>query len=327
MAMLLYIGKSVIPVQQSVFPTLKNSSILYGILTLVLFCLTVFKNGFKNKIIAMTGLVIFLAALFIPAWYGATGGSGEHYEQRIYFPLIGFLLFTSQINFNQNSPIFSFGTCLIILVLGFKTFSRMNVYKNEMSFIEAGLKEAPDFYFFHAVKGDKLLAQHKYSESIPFYNAAIGMQPHRHQLYSSRGYAYVELGQKNESISDFSKAIELEKNNPDLYLNRCLAYKKFGDYENATKDLSILQKNFPQTIPPGLEKDLFEELFGSMMDKVNRQIASHPENSILYIHRAKILLSNNKSNEAIRDLEYACQLDPNNEVYRKYLEQLRSRIN
>lgn len=327
MGLLLYMGKSIMPAQQSVFPTLKNSSILYGIIAVAVISFIVLKVGLKNKVLAVLGLAIFFSAIFIPVWYCATGGSGEHYEQRIYLPLIGLLLFISQLNFNQNSPAFIYSACLIVFVFSLKTFFRMNVYKSEMSFIDAGLKEAPDFYFFQAVKGDKLLEQQNYLASIPYYDVAIKMQPRRPQLYSSRGYAYVELGKKTESISDFTKALEIDKNNPDLYLNRCLAYKKFGEYENATKDLAYLKKNSPQTIPEGLEKDLFEQLCTFLQEKVNNQISSNPNNALLYVHRAKLLLSVNKPNEALQDLKHACELEPNNSVYRTYFEQLSSRMN
>ncbi|MCD6018884.1 MAG: hypothetical protein K0S53_2005 [Bacteroidetes bacterium] len=327
MGLLLYIGKSIMPIQQSVFPTLKNSSILYGIIALAIISLAVFKIGLKNKALAVLGLAIFFSSILIPVWYGATGGSGEHYEQRIYLPLIGILLFISQLNFNQNSPLFTYSACLIMLVFSLKTFFRMNVYKSEISFIDAGLKEAPDFYFFQAVKGDKLLEQQNYVASIPYYDAAIKMQPRRHQLYSSRGYAYVELGKKTESIADFTKAIEIEKNIPDLYLNRCLTYKKFGGYEEATKDLAYLKKNSPQTIPEGLEKDLFDQLYNSLQEKINNQIVSYPNNALLYVRRAKLLLSVNKPSEALQDLKHACEIEPNNSVYKTYYEQLSSRMN
>ncbi|MES2764195.1 MAG: hypothetical protein V4677_18405 [Bacteroidota bacterium] len=327
MGLLIYIGKSIIPIQQSIFPTLKNSGIIAGFISLSILIVIFLKFGVKNKILAISGLVIFFSMISIPVWYGATGSSGEHYEHRIYLPLIGLLLFVSQINFNQTSHAFTYMLYAIALVFALKTFFRMNVYKTEMSFIDAGLKEAPDYYLFYAIKADKLLEQQNYAASIPYYNSAINMQPTRPQLYSARGYAYNEIGNKEGSISDFTKAIEITQNNADMYLNRCLAYKKFGEYENAAKDLAWLKKNAPKTIPPGLEEELNKQVYDLLEQKINKRISADPKNAVLYVERAKILLYKDKPDEALADLKHACELEPGNTAFKTYLDQLSSRVN
>lgn len=326
MANLLYIGKSIIPAQLSIFPTLKNSSIVFGIFALAIICIAIFKIGLKNKTLAVLGVILFFSMISIPIWHGASGSLGEHYEHRMYLPLIGLLLLISQLKFNQNSPAYIYGFFLIIIGFSIKTFSRLNVYKNEYSFIDKGLEEAPEYYFFYAIKGDKLLEQQKYTSAIPYYNSAIKMQPNRPQLYSSRGYAFTEIGKMKEAIDDFSKAIEFSKNNPDMYLNRCLAYKKQGDFENAVKDLDYLKQKSPQTIPQGLEPELIEQLYNSLLQKINLQISLDSKNALLYVRRAKIFISKNKLYDALTDIKYACELEPKNSTFQIYLNQLNSRI-
>lgn len=326
MGLLLYIGKTIIPIQQSVFPTLKNSSIIYGVIALIILTVSILKFGFKNKVLAILGLILFFSSLIIPVWYGATGNSGEHYEQRIYLPLIGLLLLISQVNFNQHSTMFTYVIVFMMLIFSIKTFFRMAIYKTEKSFIEAGLKEAPEYYFFYAVKGDNLLKQQKYPEAITYYNSAIKMQPTRPQLFSSRGYAYTEIGKMKEAIADFSKAIEFSKDNPDMYFNRCLAYKKMGDYENALKDLSILKQTSPQTIPQGLEQELTELFYNFLCDNINAQIMNEPQNAELYVRRAKLYISKNNLQAALDDVQHACELEPNNSLFKKFLNQISSRL-
>mgnify|MGYP000846840283 CR=1 FL=1 len=326
MGVLLFFGKSIIPAQQSIFPTLKNSSIVFGIIALVIIAFAFFKIGLKNKTLAILGLVLFFSMIAIPVWYGATGSSGEHYEHRVYLPLIGILLFISQLNFNQNSSIFIYGSLLIVFIFSMKTFTRLNIYKNESTFTDNGIKEAPDYYFFYAIKGDKFLEQGNYRASIPYYNSAIKMQPTRPQLYSSRGYAFTEIGKMKEAVSDFSKAIEYSKNNYDMYLNRCLAYTKFGDVEMAIQDLSFLKKNAPQIIPDGLEKELFDHWHTIMFQKISNQIIAEPKNATLYIRRAKLFITKNNLQEALTDVKHACELEPNNPTFKTYLNQITSRI-
>jgi tetratricopeptide (TPR) repeat protein len=326
MGVLLFLGKSLIPAQQSIFPTLKNSSIVFGIIALVIIAFAFFKIGLKNKALAILGLILFFSMIAIPVWYGATGSSGEHYEHRVYFPLVGILLFISQLNFNQNSSIFIYGSMLIVSLFSMRTFTRLNIYKNETTFTDEGIKEAPDYYFFYAIKGDKFLEQGNYRASIPYYNSAIKMQPTRPQLYSSRGYAFTEIGKMKEAVSDFSKAIEYSKNNYDMYLNRCLAYTKFGDVEMAIQDLSFLKKNAPQIIPDGLEKELFDHWHTIMFQKISNQIIAEPKNATLYIRRAKLFITKNNLQDALIDVKHACELEPNNPTFKTYLNQITSRI-
>ena len=152
------------------------------------------------------------------------------------------------------------------------------------------------------------------------------MQPTRPQLFSSRGYAYTEIGKMKEVIADFSKAIEFSKDNPDMYFNRCLAYKKMGDYESALKDLSILKQTSPQTIPQGLEQELTELFYNFLSDNINAQIMNKPQNAELYVRRAKLYISKNNLQAALDDVQHACELEPNNSLFKKFLNQISSRL-
>ncbi|MCC6180648.1 MAG: glycosyltransferase family 39 protein [Bacteroidia bacterium] len=325
LAIILYIGKSLFPVQQSVFPPLQNSTIVYGIITLIIYGIVVWKVGLKNKLIALFGLALWAIIISIPTWYGATSVLGEHYEHRMYLPLIGLLVFVSQLNFNQNSPLFLYSIYFFALLYGFKTFMRQDVYKTSDTFLENGMKEAPDYYFFYAAKADHLLKENKNAEAIPLYDKAIKLQPHKAQLYSARGFAYTNIKKIDLAIADFTKAIELS-NHPDMYLNRCLAYILKGDYQLAFNDLEYLKKNSPQTIPDGLEKEILGYLSDIALKELNVRITNEPLNAVLYIHRAKVLITRNNLMEAKKDIEKACEIEPNNQMFQLYKQQIMARL-
>lgn len=325
LAIILYIGKSLFPVQQSVFPTLQNSSIVYGIITLIIYGIVIWKVGFKNKLIAQFGLAFWAITISVPIWYGATSVLGEHYEHRMYLPLIGLLVFVSQLNFNQNSPVFIYSIYVISLLYGIKTFMRQDVYTTSDTFIENGVKEAPDYYFFYAAKADHLLKENKNAEAIPLYDKAIEMQPRRAQLYSARGFAYTYIKKIDLAIADFTKAIELS-NHPDMYLNRCLVYKLIGNYQLAFNDLEYLKKKSPNTIPDGLEKEILGYLSEIALNELNVKITNEPQNAVLYIHRAKVLITRNNLSEAKKDIEKACELEPNNKMFQLYKQQIMDRL-
>ncbi len=257
--LLIFTGKVFFPIKQSVFPTLKNSSVIPGILALITMLLLYFKPGIQNKKIAALGLVIFFALLVLPVWYGATKGNGEHYEHRTYASAIGILLFLSQVKFNINSKNFLYASLIVVVLFSVRTYTRMNVYKDKISFLKEAIKDTPDYYYFQYQMANYLYSIGDYAKSIPYYNRSIELRPDKISIYVSRGTSYYSLKMYNEAIFDFTKAINGAPFNPVYYLNRCISYNKTGDVENAYKDMEVLVKCCNNDIPPDLKMDVIQK--------------------------------------------------------------------
>ncbi len=259
LAFILFIGKAILPIKQSILPTLKNSTILIGIVSICVVVFATYKLGITNKKIAFLGLLIFFSMLFISVWFGATKSSGEHYEQRLYTSMIGAFLFLSTLKFNSNSKNFNYLIAIIICFFAIKTFVRMDVYKNKMAFAEAGLKEAPDYYLFYITKGEDYYKKKDFNNAITLFNKAIELRPDKGDIYSNRGSAYFAIGMVIEAIADFTQAINKSEFKMEYYLNRCIALNKINNTENAMKDLLILKKCCSNQIPQKLKNDVTQK--------------------------------------------------------------------
>jgi hypothetical protein len=99
-AMLLYLGKTIFPIQQSVLPLLKNASLVPGFAALFVVFLFFLKPGIKDKKLAVFGLLMFGSLLALPLWFSASKNGAEHYEHRIYSAMPGLFLFLSQLKLN-----------------------------------------------------------------------------------------------------------------------------------------------------------------------------------------------------------------------------------
>ncbi len=260
LAFILFIGKAILPFKQSILPTLKNSTILIGIISICLLVYATYKLGVNNKKIAFLGLLIFFSMLFISVWFGATKSNGEHYEQRLYTSMIGAFLFLSTLKFNSNSKNFNYLSAIVICFFAIKTFVRMDVYKNENTFAEAGLKEAPDYYLFYITKGEDYYSKKDFNKALTLFNKAIELRPDKGDIYSNRGSAYFALGMVKEAIADFTQAINKSEFKMEYHLNRCIALNKINDTENAVKDFEILKKCCANQIPQKLENDINQKL-------------------------------------------------------------------
>lgn len=254
-AILLYTGKALFPVQQSVLPLLSHSSVIPGLLAFGILIFLIIRPGIADRKRGLYGLFIFFTMLSIPVWFNTSRHNGEQYEHRIYTSLAGMMLFFSQIKFNVNSKAFLYTVLVIFSLFFIKTFVRMDVYKNKEVFLNAGITESPDFYLFLFQKSEAFCAQRNYDSALVYCNKTIVLRPNSSNLYGNRGTIYYELKRYEEAVHDFTKAIALSTQmDYRFYLNRCVAYLKLGKKEKALQDLVFLKKCCQPAIPPGLEK-------------------------------------------------------------------------
>jgi hypothetical protein len=255
----LTVGKTIAPVQQSVLPTLTNSSLIPGIITVIALVVLSWKLKFHDPKKAIVGLVIFFILLIIPAWASATKTNGEFYEQRLYTSMAGLLLFFSQLKFNFNSRLVVNSFLILTSFYIIKTFVRMDIYKDELSFTDQGLKEAPENYLFHMRKAEHLKDQGNFAEAIKYYDQALKIRPDRNELYNNRGAAYFSAGMYAQAAADFTEAINRSKSGTEYYLlNRCECYNLLNEADKAMQDLVALKK-IGVAIDPELENSVVQK--------------------------------------------------------------------
>ncbi len=321
LAFLLFIGKAIFASQQSIMPTLQHSSIIPGLLAIVFIGLLAFVLGVKNRFRAMYGLFIFFIFLAIPIWFGVVKMGNEHYESRVYTSMVGMLFFFSQLNSNVNTKRVNVLITSVLLFYFVKTWIRMDVYRNSLSFAEAGINECPNYYLFYLHKADYLSKHHNFKEAILFYDKSIAIRPNYPVPYSNRGYAYEKLEQYTSAISDYSEAIRLSSSfEKKYYFNRCVAYDKIGDSEKAMKDLFILIACCRDIIPTEIEKTITKK-WVALVEDLTKKIVVAPNNAQLFYKRAQLYLTIDMSKEAMQDLEKACVLDPLNAGYQLALKE------
>ncbi|MES2680939.1 MAG: hypothetical protein V4635_13690 [Bacteroidota bacterium] len=320
-AMILYTGKAILPIQQSILPLMRNSSIIPGLLVIALLLFLVFKPGLRDKRVAGLGMLFFFLILALPVWFSASKNGAEHYEHRIYTAMPGMLLFLSQVNFNYNSRIFKYSVLVLIVLFSLKTYLRMPVYKNKANFVDAGVRECPGNYLFLYQKSEILFNEKNFASALDYCNQAIAVRPDKSQLYSNRGTIYYTLGFYKSAVSDFTKAISLSIK-PDFkyHLSRAIAYEKAGDIKNSVKDLIFVKRTFPNPVPEEINTVIVEK-WSRQVDALSKQIEAAPDDAHLYFERAQLYFAVEQEKEGLADLSKACALAPENKEYLKqYME-------
>jgi protein O-mannosyl-transferase len=257
LAFLMYAGKAVIPIKQSIMPNINMINVVCGIVVMALVILFFAKKLFADRKMAAFGFLIFVVGIVLPVWFGVSQGAGTHYEHRMYTSMVGIMIMASQIKLKPDGSNYSYALIVILLIFGIKTTGRMNVYKDDEAFVEAGTKERPDHYLFFVQRGAQLEGVND-ALAIEFYNKALELRPGYGIIYKDRGMAFLSTNNFKEAIADFNKATQLIGYDEMVYVNRCYSYLRMSDANAAKRDLDTLGKYSPQAIDPQLKTAVME---------------------------------------------------------------------
>jgi hypothetical protein len=320
-AMLLYTGKAIIPVNQSILPLMRNSTVIPGLIASAILIVLWFRPGIKDKKVAGLGLFVFFMILSLPVWFSASKSGAEHYEHRLYTAMAGMMLFFSQLKFESYPKITRYAAVIIFCVFYLKTYTRMDVYKNKENFVEAGVQECKVNYIFLSQKSEIYFNQRNFLAALEYCNQAIALRPDKDHLYANRAASDYELGYYKSAVNDFSMALKLSpKPECQVYLGRALSYHKAGDHRNALKDLAITRKYCKSMIPYDVEK-LITDKWTEMFNSLSKQINDGTAGAQVYFDRAQLYFDTSREQEGLSDLSKACTLAPENKEYLKqYME-------
>jgi Tfp pilus assembly protein PilF len=285
-------GKMILPVSQALTAVPRTLSVPGGIAAAVIMILLFLRIPKVNRQTALLGFVLCFTLLFLPVWFGVLTPHGEQYEHRLYTSTAGIIIVLGKIRFKQQN-LFHTTLLLIIGLFAFKTYHRMDLYKDSESYLTAAVKECPENYFLQA------------------------------QL----GTYWSNSGNCAAAIHHYSEAIKLNSGNAQLYLNRAQCYRQLGMFKEAQQDSDIAQQRIGRKYMEarGGNSSTVQDyamLMAKELENLNKEIARDPANGELYVQRAKMYFDRRMGNEALADLKKACELEPENEDFRKYYEEL-----
>lgn len=200
-AIVLYFGKIFLPVNLSVLPTLVDSTLIFGIVSLVLFIILSLIRRPRNFWIYGLGWAIFLGFLLPGFIRPNTVYMPDFLEHRLYLPMIGILISLSQL-----LPDFKKGVGDGAAILAICIFGLINVVHSRV-----------------------------FSDSLPFWINAATNSPHHPLAHKNLGAMYYLNGQLDQAEGEFLKSLDLNKTEPMINNNLGLIYLDRGDDDLALK--------------------------------------------------------------------------------------------
>jgi len=283
-AIFIYIGKILLPFNLSVVPILKDSTLIYGFITLMLLIISLFltKNKRVNFIIfGALWFILFLIPSFINASLSVVSFFMEH---RIYLPMIGFFIIVLETDpikklDIKNSPAAIFGV-LVVIILSTITYLHSLDYKDKYAFWESAVATSPDAPFAHVNLGFAYQSDGKLDLAEKECKRALELNPEQPLAHNILGLIYMGKNMYKEAEKEFEQELAINRAPDKVLPNLGALYYKQGNLKAA------------------------EEVWKENIKLTPRDPASHHNLGLLYMDK-------NMFKEAEEEFKQEFNLDPN----------------
>lgn len=198
-------------------------------------------------------------------------------------------------------------------------------YQAAIDDFSAALKLNPKFAKAYNNRGLARVALKDFTTSINDFNEALILDEKYVDAYNNRGYAYLEMGSYAKANENFTEAINLNPEYVNSYNNRGMSAMKLGQFEAAIQDFSkaielapMVPKHYLHRREAYLtmgrdqlaQQDATQVEWLQLLQPLNRNVQTDPENPRHYLTRAKHLFNGDEILSAVGDIEKALELDP-----------------
>lgn len=238
-AVVLYVGKMLLPFNLSVLPILRDSSLIFGLVTLsavlVLLAFTK-KRRYGFILFGASWLVLFLLPSLVFSDPSSFTGVAL-YEHRIYLPLIGFIILLMETDLVRNNiDIKKKGLVvgvLIIISFSAMTFIHSGDFKNRMNFWESAVRTSSHHPLAHRNLGAMYYLDGFPEKAEVEYKKALELNPSEPMAHNNLGVIYMNQNRFKEAEQEFQKELKINSYYDDAYFNYGLLCAKQGRLKEA----------------------------------------------------------------------------------------------
>lgn len=324
----IYIVKLIVPYSLSSFypyPELVNDKmpLIYWIfIPIAIFVLTsivfLVKKSKKEAVFALLFYVINIALLvkLIPVTDALLA------DRYTYVSGIGIFIFIglgySYIMKNKMQRILGGSILAIyIVLLGYLSFIRIDIWKNSMTFFDSMIKENPENVIGYNNRGIYFKNLGLFPQALQDFNKAIELNPSYTKAIQNRGITLYEAGRFHLALNDLNIVLALDSLDVNAYVNRGLVLNKLGDFELAISDFekSIeLSKETPQVLMNLGNSYLYLEQFEKALEYYNKSLELKPKYAEALANRGNLKVNYLGKRDGLGDFEKALKIDPDNAV-------------
>ncbi|MEI8212217.1 MAG: tetratricopeptide repeat protein [Planctomycetota bacterium] len=155
-----------------------------------------------------------------------------------------------------------------------------------------------------------LVQSDKLEKALEFLTSRIAEHPDRSSLYSLRASVHLAMTKKEDedlhlkaSVADCTKALEIDADNLDAVLTRAKASLALKDFEQAKKDLAVVESarpELPDIVLLRMDIAIQEKRFADAISDMERLVQLNPENRMLLLQLAAFYQLDDRPKKALR---------------------------
>jgi len=236
-ALFQYLGKVFFPFNLSTLPTIKDTTFLYAILTIILLIVLFFLTKRKNLNLMIFGLIWF-GGFLIPSFARPNPHiSADFCEHRIYLPLIGLIVFLAELvpfkKINLKKKLWVILTMVLVIFFSILTVIHSHHFKNRISFWENAAKNSPHLPLARRNLGAMYYLEGKLDEAEKQFRAALSLNPFEHMVHNNLGLIYMRRGDFQKAKEELETEIKINPYYETAYYNLGILYYKLGKLKEA----------------------------------------------------------------------------------------------
>lgn len=222
-----YLGKSIVPVELSVFPRMEDTSLLPGIVALGLVGTALWLTRGTLSWRAVSAAALWYVLFLLPALIVPREINQEAYEHRLYLPLVGILWLIGQIALRFRDRQVRTALAIAIAVFGGIAWQRTESFRDRIPFWEEAVRTSP-----HSAYARMMLGARYYLDKInPRKVEGERLLWEAYRMDSTQKYINYYIGNLYWDRNDFVRAAEHYQREvakiprwPELYfrLARCM---------------------------------------------------------------------------------------------------------
>lgn len=219
-----YIGKTLLPFDLSVLPTIRDTHYVYGIITVLFVAAAIYFTPAKRWNYIIFGLLWYFIFLF-PALVSPFVGL----EHRIYVPMFGFLLIIAETKWIQDITATNLKAAAVplgfIVVFWFLTSNRLPVFRDRISFYKNGTETSAYGTFAYLTLGKQYEKIEQYDSAIVTYQRGLKVDSTLIMFHNNMATDYMKLDMFPEAEREIKKELIMYPNNYTALQNLGTVYK------------------------------------------------------------------------------------------------------
>src|SRR4030043_713196 len=238
-AVLLFLGKVFLPFNLSVLPTLQDSTLIYGVISLIILVLVLIFSKNKKMSIILFGLIWFLVFLLPSFVRPNTSYVADFLEHRIYTPLIGLFIILSEIDYLKklkldNKKVF-WGFITILSGLIIINFIHNTNFKDKLIFWKNAVAHSPSHPLAHKNLGAMYYLDNNLAEAEKEFKKSVELNPYEAMIHNNLGLIYFRRREFDKAQEEFAKELELYPGYDNAFFNWGLLYYTVGEKDKAAE--------------------------------------------------------------------------------------------